>query len=650
LSSLVSNKWTCSTCLVQNESSEVSCACCATLKSKQQPPKISLINNLQKTDSTDSNLAAAKWTCSTCLVQFNNSDKKYCVCCAAPKAQESSGASKNDEQKTKFSTLVAAAGSLSHITNNATTASSLKISFGLKSSDSLENTANQPIKFGSSFSLSSSCSSNKSVNETPKSVISFGSNTVFNQKSEQTHLSSFPQNNSTESNEIAKPQTATTEKLKFGSSFEATKNSDESAISSNSLFISTNKPQNNFLSCSNNSTNSNETAVPVATSSFQISNPFSAVKPGSEKENQTPAVPTAPALFQFGFNSSRTIQSEPVDASTSSIIPSLFSTNNVSNSSQTTSFFDNNTIGNDKKELANTFGSSSFASNSSLKININAPVNNNTFAFGSSSSVKSEKAIQPTFSFGNSGSSSNSISSFGSNNNPNNQQPASSAVAPNFFGNSSTAPTLFGGSTQPYQSATNPSTNLFDNANNSTISGSNSLFGNSKLPTEASTTNSSNSIFGNTMLSSNINMFGSSNSNSSNNNASNLFGQLNQNPSGFDFSQQIKQQPAQPTFVFGATSNQQTETKQENSKSNGFNFNNTQPGAFNFGDSTPKIENFATPLKTIAQTSPTTFIFGNGGAVNGMDNSSSLQNALTPTSNGTPSSRLIKRPTRRLKK
>ena len=148
------------------------------------------------------------------------------------------------------------------------------------------------------------------------------------------------------------------------------------------------------------------------------------------------------------------------------------------------------------------------------------------------------------------------------------------------------------------------------------------------------------------------------------NNNSNVFGQLNQNLNNkpaFNFgsstqpAQQQQQQQKTSTFVFGATS--QNEVKQESNKLNSFNFGSQQPAVptsnFNF-NATPKTENFATPHKPTTtfgtpSASPAPFVFGGaGGQSTGID--TNFQQSLTPSVNSSTTPRLIKKPTRRLKK
>jgi hypothetical protein len=138
-------------------------------------------------------------------------------------------------------------------------------------------------------------------------------------------------------------------------------------------------------------------------------------------------------------------------------------------------------------------------------------------------------------------------------------------------------------------------------------------------------------------------------------NNSNVFGQLNQNLNkpafNFGSTQPTQQQQQSSTFVFGATS--QNEVKHEANKLNSFNFGSQQQPAsstsnFNFG--TPKTETFATPHKPTAfgtpSASPASFVFG--GQSNGID--TNFQQSLTPSATSSTTPRLIKKPTRRLKK
>ena len=342
-------KWSCAACLTQNNESNTLCSKCS--KSKVETKLNELIA-----------ISTSKWTCSTCLI-INESEKTTCVCCSNLKHFTLSNdcvTSKTDELKTKFSKLVDASNSFPYLNkDNITAEAALNIRFGIQNTKDLtKSTSNQPIKFGCSFSLSSSCLSNNSVNEISKSVISFGSKTVFNQQLEQKHfgLSSFSQNNSTTSNETSKPQTA---------------NLAESTTSSNSLFSSTNKPQNSFAPSSNNSTISSK---------------------NTEKEEQVSTV-TAPVLFKFGLNSSKTSDDHQEPAIINSQTLTNITPNNLfpsenSSKSAVSSFFS-----------AESTNSINISSNSFLPSS-GVPSNLNTLN-SSITNVKFDK-IEPTRFFGSS--------------------------------------------------------------------------------------------------------------------------------------------------------------------------------------------------------------------------------------------------------
>jgi hypothetical protein len=72
---LTTTKWTCSTCLVQNDDSKTSCAGCSSLRQS------SLTETTKKIDEIKS---SSKWTCTTCLVQ-NDELITSCACCSTSK-------------------------------------------------------------------------------------------------------------------------------------------------------------------------------------------------------------------------------------------------------------------------------------------------------------------------------------------------------------------------------------------------------------------------------------------------------------------------------------------------------------------------------------------------------------------------------------
>jgi hypothetical protein len=164
------SNWTCSVCLVQNDESKPACACCSTAKPLTSSEKSNLNPQKLSFDQTDSNASAkpslasifstttntSKWACSTCLAS-NDAQKDECACCMTKRnstdSSNSSSSSKKDEQettKTKFASIVAAAGSFSNFNSTPLNTS---ISFGLKPSAS---SSTEPIKFGSSNSIGGS--------------------------------------------------------------------------------------------------------------------------------------------------------------------------------------------------------------------------------------------------------------------------------------------------------------------------------------------------------------------------------------------------------------------------------------------------------------------------------------------------------------
>ncbi len=162
------SNWTCTVCLVQNDESKAACACCLTAKPLTSSEKSNLNPQKLSFDQTDSSTSAkpslasifatttntSKWACSTCLAS-NDAQKDECACCMTKRTntESSNSSSKKDEQettKTKFASIVAAAGSFSNFNSTPLNTS---ISFGLKPSAS---SSTEPIKFGSSNSIGGS--------------------------------------------------------------------------------------------------------------------------------------------------------------------------------------------------------------------------------------------------------------------------------------------------------------------------------------------------------------------------------------------------------------------------------------------------------------------------------------------------------------
>ena len=164
------SKWTCNTCLVQNEDATSSCACCMTARpgaSENKKLAFDQTDHSQKTSIFAT--ASAKWTCGTCLVA-NEASKDECACCMTKK---SGPAPDSDSTKTKFSSLVAAAGSLSNFSSGPLNTS---ISFGLKPSATVAATTSEPIKFG----FGATSGSTNSFTLPVASQVSFGSNPTGN--------------------------------------------------------------------------------------------------------------------------------------------------------------------------------------------------------------------------------------------------------------------------------------------------------------------------------------------------------------------------------------------------------------------------------------------------------------------------------------
>uniref|UniRef100_A0A1B0CNI8 Nuclear pore complex protein Nup153 n=2 Tax=Lutzomyia longipalpis TaxID=7200 RepID=A0A1B0CNI8_LUTLO len=88
--------WECTACLVRNKNAEIKCIACGTSKKTDTGAKATLSSsNLTVNAATSGNLGfsailqaqKSKWTCSSCMVQNDNAKEK-CVCCEQPKPSE----------------------------------------------------------------------------------------------------------------------------------------------------------------------------------------------------------------------------------------------------------------------------------------------------------------------------------------------------------------------------------------------------------------------------------------------------------------------------------------------------------------------------------------------------------------------------------
>jgi hypothetical protein len=142
--STTKQKWTCKTCLVANECDKTSCVCCSTARDASEQAK-PVANKLTSGLFGLSSAKVAKWSCTVCLVS-NDEEKTSCVCCSTAR----SGSACSEEPKTKFSSLVAAAGSLTNSGTATTSLATKSISFGL----SAQQAPAMGIKFSASnFSI-----------------------------------------------------------------------------------------------------------------------------------------------------------------------------------------------------------------------------------------------------------------------------------------------------------------------------------------------------------------------------------------------------------------------------------------------------------------------------------------------------------------
>ena len=584
------SKWTCDTCLASNEETRTCCACCQSSRP---------VKGLDKTDSSNaSNISkppvkpslfstqtSSKWTCSTCLVQ-NESEIVHCICCSTAKQ------SSNEEPvKTKFSSLIAAQGSSFQSTSSSVVSS---ISFGLSGSSSV----NEPIKFGSNKSFSIDLAQSKPKSDQESVPIKFGSSLdmepaqnkaktnedsiapskplFFGSTSNQA-TKSFP-NFSSQSNESTKSQdlfkASSTATVSNSEVIEVSKPINGLAFGQTSALFSTSQSTSLFgvkqesTQTFNAPANPNKPMFDTFASKLPIANPFLQEPKKSSDPSLTQGIDQAKTKVNLEFGSSK--RSEPVTQTQTNLFGKP--TENLSDPSA-------------NKEKPILFGSSGFGSSSSNSFAPSKP----DIMFGSSN-LKTSSSSNDFFASSNTGSS--AVSSFGAN---------SSTSKPSFTSLSTEPPA------KPF---------TFGSSNSNIAPPSNNLF----------TSNNNNNINSNTLM---------TQTKASSSNSSFLFGQSS-----------TSQTPAPtPSFNFIDNKSLKRESNFENVQSTAFKFNSQSN--FNFGDSLGTAPVFGsgntTPLKTPSTASASTpFVFG------GSTDSPSLQQALTPST--TSSARLIKKPTRRLKK
>lgn len=106
-----SNKWSCESCLVSNDSDKTVCACCSAKKPSTAVEPAKKTNGLFAVAASN----ASKWSCSTCLAS-NDSSKDTCACCMTKRFTESSNkpanslfaaAAKSNSNKWSCSTCLA---------------------------------------------------------------------------------------------------------------------------------------------------------------------------------------------------------------------------------------------------------------------------------------------------------------------------------------------------------------------------------------------------------------------------------------------------------------------------------------------------------------------------------------------------------------
>jgi len=665
-------------------------------------------------------IGTSKWTCSTCLVS-NESDKATCVCCSSPKKSAFGGAKpdravKSDDQKTKFSELVEVAGSFSNLNKEKTPASN--INFGLKPSNTTDIQSSQPIKFGSNFALST-----LSVNANPNEVTVPVSNFDSNKKPDQKPFVFMPFGQNTSLNETAKPLVVTPEKM-------IVKNDSEKKLIEPvclAPFESTNKPGNNFLFSTNNNMSKPSDLLSASSNLFTGAKPeaekekqnkpassflpfgfntpktvetaFQANSLNSVTNNLPSVSNTFSMTHQTGLSTNfADIPKPAVPASSFFSVPSVISgissntrgvnplTINKNLKSDTTTesigFFgttspDSKTSSNssisiptvDKKPTVTTnFSSLNFSLTNNSNADTAAATANLTnkptlnFSFGSNSNQKNLFAAN-----GPTSKPSSSMSTDSSTNTPNTIAPFGTKCSPpqtdttntkpattSFFSNTSNTVTSpfagfnsFGTSSSTLPTTAAATTSIFNNNNNNSTDNkttgnffSNNVTNLSVKSLFFSSNKTEKTMFGSTAIQSLPNSITSNNTG---------FNMLNQ--SGFNFGQKsepasrVTPQSTQQPFMFGAGTNNPANEQ----KPAGFTFNSGQLLAQNG-------EMFATPLKTAAATSSSPsnsspsgqFVF-TGFSSGDQTSTPDFEKLFTPDT--TPSSqRQYKKPTRRFKK
>ena len=416
-------KWSCSTCLVANEPAKDSCVCCATPRQSGKP-------------------ASSKWSCTTCLV-LNEAEKSICVCCSTSR----SGGDESAASKTKFSSLVAAAASLT-ASNPTTSLTQKSISFGMSSANS---TTAATIKFGAtnlSFAAKPQETASAPSLLFQTKQISFGTSGDLNKPAEVAAPAPEPSKSFFGTSSASEPA-----KSLFGSSQPVTApakpffslQSEESkpeapSFGQTSFFkqepVTTTQSSFKFgaktapvdaavnpVSCSfgNGPTSS-------SSSFLTISNPFAAPAPVKEAE---PVKPAAPSIFTFGSTSAAAPVSQPT--------PTLLFGQTANNVTTSNSFFGSST-------QSNMFGSNEGARP--------APAAS-PFTFGASSSVQPPPAAAAT--------SAPPVSFFGNSTNP--APAASQTGSVNVFGqlnqNATNSSSSFQFGQQQQQVASKPATFMF---------------------------------------------------------------------------------------------------------------------------------------------------------------------------------------------
>jgi hypothetical protein len=591
-----SSKWTCSTCLVQNDESKTNCACCSTAKTTTTtttaPPKPKQTElSFDQVDTSTKKITpsffskdaaasqpAAKWTCSACLVA-NDSTKNECTCCMTKRTTSvDSRAHPTSEEttKTKFSSLVAAAGSFSNFNNTPMNSS---ISFGLK--PSLAATS-EPIKFGSTggFTLGGPVATTA-----PSAAgITFGNSEKQVEFLEPSPPPPAPVAIAAYENSASKP-------VSFGflgnsSSSNGFSGVNATAQAFNTASTTLEANNTNSLTFSNFSSNNNNTETPK----FGF---------GSLTSTTNPATTTTPPFFGNSFKQETQAKNSPS--------PFLFGSG--SGPSQTS----NNPNSNASKEATTTLSNPFRNQQNDVKKAPEQTQQSITTSFSTSSIAQNSTTTAPSFfQFGFSKSSNEIASQSGKTTEP---------TPPSLFGNSNSFGNV--GFTNSNNNNTNNNTNTFNtfnnnNNNNQTEKSNNFTFGSSTTTT--TTTSSSSNVFGALLTST----------------QQQQQQQSSTAASPFTFGKTVTPSTSLPQpFLFGAGSQTATSSSVTNSTS-GFNFGN-QP---------------STPRST-SQQSPFVFAGINGSsqmtAGSAATDSPSLQQVLGGA--GTPSSgRLIKKPTRRLKK